>query len=179
MISETLRLQVRQRANFACEYCGVTETDSGGELTLDHYQPQSQNGTDELNNLIYCCSRCNSYKSDYWPTNKDEMFLWNPRQESRDKHFLLLANGQLHTRTKKGNFTLQHLRFNRPALVAYRLEKLRSSEQERQFLQLQNYIKLLQQLEHQYVNLLDKQRELLERQEILLNELIKQNKTQK
>jgi hypothetical protein len=69
MISETLRLQVRQRANFACEYCGVTETDSGGELTIDHYQPQSQNGSDELvsysskskdknNNLKYNDEHC-------------------------------------------------------------------------------------------------------------------------
>src|SRR5438876_7017122 len=35
-VSNTLLDQVRQRARFACEYRGVTETDSGGVLTLDH-----------------------------------------------------------------------------------------------------------------------------------------------
>ena len=40
--------QVRRRAGFACEYCSVTETDSGGPLTVDHFQPQARGGTDEL-----------------------------------------------------------------------------------------------------------------------------------
>jgi len=31
------RLQVRQRANVACEYCDVTETDAGGESIVDQY----------------------------------------------------------------------------------------------------------------------------------------------
>jgi hypothetical protein len=29
--------QVRQRAGFVCEYCGVTEVDVGGQLTIDHF----------------------------------------------------------------------------------------------------------------------------------------------
>lgn len=41
-LSETLWQQVRQRAEGACEYCGVTETDSGGPLTVDHFQPQAR-----------------------------------------------------------------------------------------------------------------------------------------
>ena len=28
--------QVRQRANFACEFCGTSETDSGGPLSFSH-----------------------------------------------------------------------------------------------------------------------------------------------
>jgi hypothetical protein len=39
-ISPELRQYVRKRADFACEYCGVSEIDSGGELTIDHYCPQ-------------------------------------------------------------------------------------------------------------------------------------------
>jgi hypothetical protein len=34
---ETRRL-VRERANLAGEYCGVTEADTGGELTVDHFR---------------------------------------------------------------------------------------------------------------------------------------------
>lgn len=37
-----LREQVRRRANFACEFCGVTETDTGGQLTVDHFRPQAK-----------------------------------------------------------------------------------------------------------------------------------------
>ena len=59
--------QVRRRANFACEYCGVTETDAGSLLTVDHFQPRSRDGTDDLSNLVYCCPRCNLHKADYWP----------------------------------------------------------------------------------------------------------------
>lgn len=58
-IPAAVRLLVRQRASFACEYCGVTETAAGGELTVDHFRPVTHGGTDELANLIYCCQRCN------------------------------------------------------------------------------------------------------------------------
>jgi len=70
-ITAEIREQVRQRANFACEFCGVTETDVGGELTVDHFQPTAKGGGDDLDNLLYCCARCNQYKLDYWPTRPD------------------------------------------------------------------------------------------------------------
>ena len=35
-IDAGLRDRVRDRARFACEFCEVTETDTGGELTIDH-----------------------------------------------------------------------------------------------------------------------------------------------
>jgi 5-methylcytosine-specific restriction endonuclease McrA len=70
--------RVRQRAQFACEYCGVTEVDSAGQLTVDHYRPRSRGGTDTLENLLYCCYRCNLYKADYWPEAPDDPVLWVP-----------------------------------------------------------------------------------------------------
>ena len=60
-LPEAKREQVRQRAGLACEYCGVTETDTGGLLTIDHFQPTTQGGDDTLDNLLYCCPRCNLY----------------------------------------------------------------------------------------------------------------------
>ena len=41
-LPEAIWQQVRQRAAGACEYCGVTETDSGDPLTVDHFQPQAR-----------------------------------------------------------------------------------------------------------------------------------------
>ena len=37
-ISARLRALVTRRAGFACEFCGVTEIDAGGELTIDQQQ---------------------------------------------------------------------------------------------------------------------------------------------
>ena len=74
-ISAEMRLLVRERANFRCEYCGVSEQDTGGELTLDHFQPQVRGGTDDPANLLYCCQHCNQYKSDYWPDDEASPML--------------------------------------------------------------------------------------------------------
>src|SRR5688500_5532994 len=98
-VTTAARDTVRRRAAFACEYCGVSETDTGGELTIDHYQPQTQRGTDELENLLYCCVRCNQYKADYWPVEPNEPLLWNPRSEPASAHFVQVEDGTLHPLT--------------------------------------------------------------------------------
>jgi hypothetical protein len=53
-ISESAREFVRQRAQFACEYCGIREVDVGGQLTIDHFRPRASEGDDSLENLVYC-----------------------------------------------------------------------------------------------------------------------------
>ncbi len=59
---------IRQRYKYACGYCAVTEVSSGGLLTVDHYQPLASGGSDDLENLVYACMRCNQYKHRFWPT---------------------------------------------------------------------------------------------------------------
>jgi len=83
-----IRELVRVRAHLACEYCGVHETDSGDELTIDHFRPSGKGGDDSLENLVYCCNRCNQYKRDYWPPSPSAPSLWNPRQESTTAHMI-------------------------------------------------------------------------------------------
>lgn len=116
-IPNAIRDQVRQRADFACEFCSVSELDSGGLLTIDHFQPKSKGGSDEIKNLIYACIRCNQFKQDYWPANLEEPNLWNPRENNRTEHFLLAEDGKILPLTPKGQFTVQRLRLNRPLLV--------------------------------------------------------------
>lgn len=111
-----IREQVRRRANFACEFCGISETDTGAELTIDHFCPSSKGGDDSLDNLLYSCMRCNQYKLDYWPAHPDEPTLWNPRLEPASAHFVELDDGTLHPLTETGVFTLRCLRLNRPPL---------------------------------------------------------------
>jgi 5-methylcytosine-specific restriction endonuclease McrA len=56
--------EVRCRGAFACEYCRVREDEAGGLLTVDHHRPSAHGGSDDLENLVYACFRCNTYKAD-------------------------------------------------------------------------------------------------------------------
>ena len=122
-ISDAQRRSVRERARFACEYCGVSEIDSGGELTIDHYQPLSKGGTDDNSNLIYCCYRCNQHKAGYWPTQPDALPLWCPAREPATNHFVVGNDGTLLAISDIGAVTIAHLRLSRPSLIARRARR--------------------------------------------------------
>lgn len=171
-IGTDLRNRVRERASSACEFCEVTETDTGGELTIDHFHPQAKGGTDDFENLLYCCPRCNQYKLDYWPAQAGGVSLWNPRGSPRAAQFLELEDGRLHPLTQTAAFTITRLRLNRPPLVAYRVRR-RDQEQRKQA--LVRYRELLQLQEHlqaQIATLLEEQRRLMEEQQALLRLLL-------
>lgn len=171
-ISDEIRVQVRRRASFACEFCGVSETDTGGELTLDHYQPKAKGGSDTLDNLLYCCARCNQYKLDYWHEKPNDGVLWNPRLESASTHFLELADGTLHPLTAVGAFTIKRLRLNRPPLVAYHLRKRQQAEELRLLSRYRDLVQLLEQMNMQLSAMMQEQRQLLEEQRELLRLLL-------
>lgn len=171
-ITAELRRDVRERAQFACEFCEVTETDTGAELTIDHFRPQTRGGTDEFDNLLYSCARCNQYKSDYWPSQPDDLPLWNPRQELRAQHLLELEDGTLHPLTQVGAFTIHRLRLNRPALVAYRVRRRQQAAAVRLLTQYQAILDQQVRLQALVTALMAEQRQLLEEQRALLNLLL-------
>lgn len=173
-VSAEARRIVRERANFCCEYCGVSEQDTGGELTIDHFQPQAKSGTDDLTNLLCCCQRCNQYKADYWPEDEAAPALWNPRQEHGRNYFVLLADGTLYPRTAVGTFTSTRLRLNRSPLVAHRLREMRRTEEVDVLTQLRDVLGTLEQLHAHHASLLDQQRQLLEAQRALITLLLQQ-----
>lgn len=168
MVNSTIREQVRQRANFACEFCGTSETDVGGQLTIDHFRPRHKAGDDGLENLIYCCVRCNQYKLDYWPKDSDAPSLWNPRQEPASQHFLELDDGTLRPLTASGAFTLRRLRLNRPALVAQRQRKVQQAEVLHLLTRYRDLMQVVERLLAQQAALVDEQQRLLEVQQRLL-----------
>jgi hypothetical protein len=153
--------QVRARANRVCEYCGVSEEDTGGMLTVDHHQPQSKEGTDEFENLVYCCFRCNTYKGNYWPSEPGDPNLWNPRRERFGEHLLLLPDGRLYPISPTGSRTLNHLHLNRPQLVAHRLRKLKALEKSKRVARLQESLASLDQLRGERLHLTEDQARLL------------------
>lgn len=162
---------VRARAGQACEYCGVTETDCGGPLTIDHHCPQSQGGADVVANLVYCCWRCNLHKAAYWPSAPKDPVLWNPRDDPRERHLLLLADGRLHTRTLTGEFTLARLRLNRAALVAHRARRLCQAAEQGLLERYRDLLTLLEQMQQRHAALLEDHRALLQEQRDLIRML--------
>jgi hypothetical protein len=171
-ISSDIRREVQHRADFSCQFCGISETDVGGELTVDHFQPLSKGGDDGIDNLIYCCPRCNQYKLDYWPGSPDEPQLWNPRAEPAAAHFIELEDGTLHPLTGVGAFSIQRLRLNRPPLVAHRLRRNQANETQRLLTRYHSLVETVDQLLDQQTHLLEEQRQLLEDQRLLLQLLL-------
>ncbi len=167
-LTEAAREQVRSRANFACEFCGVRETDVGGELTVDHYRPRSEGGGDDLANLIYSCHCCNLYKSDYWPRGESKLHLCNPRLEQFSEHFLECDDGSLRSLTERGEFTLHRLRLNRPQLVAHRSSQRRGASRDLQLTILGSLSDVLEQLLQQQTMMTREQHRLLEELQQLL-----------
>lgn len=159
--SSELREQVRTRAGFRCEFCGVDESDTAGELTLDHFQPRSKGGSDELENLVYCCHRCNEYKADYWPDQESAARLWNPRRDPFELHFVLTEDGLVHPRTATAEFTIRRLRLNRPQLVAYRQRRWNLEEEQRLGERHRQVLALLEALQEQHRTLLEEHGQLL------------------
>ena len=115
---------VRERYAFCCGYCGVSEADVGGELTVDHFCPVSAGGDDSDENLVYACVRCNQYKGALRPEATDvanERRLLHPLWDDLAAHIREdERTGRLEGLTATGRFHIIALRLNRPALIIHR-----------------------------------------------------------
>jgi len=60
-ITKRLRFEVFKRDGFQCQYCGKTPPEA--TLELDHINPKSRKGKDDINNLLTACFDCNRGKS--------------------------------------------------------------------------------------------------------------------
>ncbi len=127
MNTQINREAIRRLYNFKCGYCSVHEEETGSELEIDHFKPRSVGGTNELSNLVYSCTTCNRFKSNFWPTDKSSTNterLLHPKQDSFAAHIREEDNGYLTPLTKTGSYHLQRLRLNRKQLVRLRRARL-------------------------------------------------------
>jgi len=60
-LSKKVRFEVFKRDGFQCAYCGKTPPEVS--LEVDHIEPKSKGGKDEINNLVTACFNCNRGKS--------------------------------------------------------------------------------------------------------------------
>jgi 5-methylcytosine-specific restriction endonuclease McrA len=82
-LAVVIRKQVRERAEYLCEYCHALEEASAAQFEIDHIHPRSLGGSDALENLALACQRCNSYRYNFTegvdPETQKTLSLFNPR----------------------------------------------------------------------------------------------------
>ena len=97
--------QVRARWNARCGYCGVSEEDVGGDLTVDHFVPVVAGGDESDGNLVYACFRCNTFKGEFHPTLEDLVYgrrVLHPLRDDISQHVRLEeATGANSDRSRK------------------------------------------------------------------------------
>jgi hypothetical protein len=123
MTEETRRTAVRAAYNGRCGYCTVHESEAGTELEIDHFQPRSSYGSDDPDNLVYCCTTCNRLKGDFWPPTDPLTItrrLLHPKHDDLTEHLREEQDGRIVALTATGAFHLDRLRLNRPPLLALR-----------------------------------------------------------
>lgn len=59
-IPKAVRIAVFERDQDTCQYCGIT----GVEMHIDHVQPFSRGGSNDIENLKLACAPCNISKRD-------------------------------------------------------------------------------------------------------------------
>lgn len=118
MIGWQTKQAVRRLYGYRCGYCGLSEAHAGGELTIDHFQPQCRGGTDDIDNLVYACGPCNYYKGAQW--NPGQPPVLHPLRDDIAAHFALAPRGLLRALTPQGARHIAALRLNRPTLLLRR-----------------------------------------------------------
>lgn len=139
MSTQQHRETVRSAYNYRCGYCGVREEEAGSELEIDHFQPRSAGGDEDLENLVYCCTTCNRLKGAFWPVNKSPSYrrLLHPRRDDLTAHAREEADGQLTPLTETGAFHVDRLRLNRAPLMALRRARLEYAQTQQDLKELQ------------------------------------------
>lgn len=64
IVKHELRKSLCNKYGGKCSYCG---TPVGMAGTVDHYMPQALGGTNDRENLRWCCIECNRDKADMHP----------------------------------------------------------------------------------------------------------------
>lgn len=117
-----LRQSCRVRFDFRCGYYGVSESNIGAEMTVDHFQPRVHGGEEGADNLVYSCHTCNEFKCDYWKIEPD-FHLLHPLLDNRALHYRRQDDGKRYAMTERVANHMNVLHLNRPELVAFRLEQ--------------------------------------------------------
>lgn len=119
----TLTWQVRQRAQFCCEYCQLPQDYSNFPFEIDHIIARKHGGATLARNLALSCFQCNSFKgtdlAGLDPRTRKLTPLFNPRRHKWSRHFRW-DGPILHGQTPIGRVTIAVLNINDSSRIALR-----------------------------------------------------------
>lgn len=122
-ISAATKKRVAIRADYRCEYCLLREQASFYSFHIEHIRSLKHGGTNELDNLAYCCPDCNYYKGSdigtFHQDNETIIRFFNPRKDNWHSHFQL-DNGSIHGTSDIGKATVQIFKFNEVERLIFR-----------------------------------------------------------
>jgi HNH endonuclease len=122
--SNETRVFIASRAMYKCEYCLLPEKVSFYNFQIDHIISLKHGGTNELENLAYCCPDCNYFKgTDLGSILNDNRLIrfYNPRCDLWDEYFEK-TNGMILAKNDIGKVTEQIFKFNDIDRLIFRRE---------------------------------------------------------
>ena len=119
---------IRRECFYQCVYCAIHESRFGGtrNFHIDHYKPKSLFSRLENNikNLFYSCSICNTFKGDDWPNNPCKKFsnisYPNPSYIDYTELFFTHEEGEVEGKFLASKYMVEKLYLNRPQLIIER-----------------------------------------------------------
>ncbi len=122
-LPDSIRLQVRLRAEKRCEYCHLPEGFGFYNHQVDHIISVRHKGSSDLSNLAWACFDCNNAKGSdvaaYDDATGQLAPLFNPRTQEWSDHFRL-DGAKIIGITPVGRATVSFLNFNRDEQVGTR-----------------------------------------------------------
>jgi HNH endonuclease len=121
--------QIATDCHGQCVYCAINDTLSGFEIrffTIDHFRPKSlfPSLENDIANLYYCCAICNSYKSNDWPCEvqdlKSDCGYVDPSEYSYTDFLQVDGFGRVSCTHSAGIYMIEKLHLNRAQLVGRR-----------------------------------------------------------
>jgi hypothetical protein len=121
-ISKKTKTTVADRSSGYCEYCKFLKKYANASFVIDRIKPIALGGTDELDNLAYSCTACNSYKGAFIeatdPDTNEVVPFFHPRYQSWLDHFEWSKDAlTIIGITAIGRATVDRLKTNREGLI--------------------------------------------------------------
>jgi FtsZ-binding cell division protein ZapB len=100
-------------------------------------------GSDDPDNLVYCCHACNEFKGDFWSDDPVRRVL-HPLRDVLPDHLVESIEYQIVPLTDTGRFHITLLHLNRPELIESRRRR-READILRRYTELQQRFETLAQ----------------------------------
>ena len=104
-----IRTRLAEAQNWKCCYCGATMTEEPGPLkcTREHIIPKSMGGTDNMNNMVCACARCNEHRqhrlsfTDLGGNQINITIARDPNSFKAEVHLLFIESECAHTNNRQ------------------------------------------------------------------------------